>query len=94
MLMLCYACAYAYALVRTSLNAPFFPLKCSISRPKKSLKCSDFMQLMRKCEKRKTNRWVRSSHVSAYVDAYVAGDLTCYAYVMHMLVKTSLSAHT
>ena len=32
-------------------------------------------------------KWVRSSYVSAYAYAYVAGVLTCYAYV---LVRTSL----
>ena len=42
---------------------------------------------MRKWEQHKTNKWVRSSYVSAYAYAYVAGVLTCYAYV---LVKTSL----
>ena len=30
------------------------------------------------------NKWVRSSYVSAYAYAYVAGFLTCYAYVMLM----------
>ena len=43
--------------------------------------------LMRKREQHKTNKWVRSSYVSAYAYAYVAGVLTCYAYA---LVRTSL----
>ena len=40
--------------------------------------------LMRKWEQHKTNKWVRSSCVSAYAYAYVAGVPTCYAYVMLM----------
>ena len=38
--------------------------------------------LLRKWEQHKTSKWVRSSYVSAYTYAYVAGVLTCYAYVM------------
>ena len=42
------------------------------------------LMLMRKREQHKTNKWVRSCYVSAYAYAYVAGVLTCYAYVMLM----------
>ena len=42
------------------------------------------LMLMRKREQRKKNKWVRSSYVSSYAYAYVAGVLTCYAYVMLM----------
>ena len=42
------------------------------------------LMLMRKWEQQKTNKWVRSSYGSAYAYAYVAGVLTCYAYVMLM----------
>ena len=35
-------------------------------------------------EQHKTNKWVRSSYISAYAYAYVTGVLTCYAYVMLM----------
>ena len=42
------------------------------------------LMLMRKWEQHKTNKWVRSSYVSAYAYAYIAGVLTCYAYVMLM----------
>ena len=45
---------------------------------------------MRKWEQHKTNKWVRSSYVSTYAYAYVAGVLTCYAYV---LVRTSLNIY-
>ena len=45
------------------------------------------LMLMRELEQHKTNKWVRSSYVSAYAYAYVAGVLTCYAYA---LVITSL----
>ena len=40
--------------------------------------------LMRKWEQHKTNKWGRSSNVSAYAYAYVAGVLTGYADVMLM----------
>ena len=42
------------------------------------------LMLMRKWEQHETNKWVHSSYVSAYAYAYVAGVLTCYAYVMLM----------
>ena len=42
------------------------------------------LMLMCKREQHKTNKWVRYSYVSAYAYAYVAGVLTCYAYVMLM----------
>ena len=45
------------------------------------------LMLMRKRKQHKTNKWVRSSYVSPYGYAYVAGVLTCYAYAP---VKTSL----
>ena len=41
------------------------------------------LMTMRKSEHHKTNKWVRS-YVSAYAYVYVAGVLTCYAYVMLM----------
>ena len=40
------------------------------------------LKLMQKWEQHKKNKGVRSSYVSAY--AYVAGVLTCYAYVILM----------
>ena len=41
--------------------------------------------LMPKWEQHKINKWARSSYVSAYAYAYVAGrDLTCHAYVILM----------
>ena len=42
------------------------------------------LMLMRKWEQHKTNKWVPSSYFSADAYAYVAGVLTCYAYVMLM----------
>ena len=38
----------------------------------------------------KTKKWVRSSYVSAYAYAYVAGVLTCYAYHLFVLCCSHL----
>ena len=40
------------------------------------------LMLLRKWEQHKTNKWARSSYVSASAYAYVAGVLACYAYML------------
>ena len=42
---------------------------------------------MRKWEKHKTSKWVRSPYVSAFAYAYVGGVLNCYVYVMLMRLR-------
>ena len=52
------------------------------------------LMLMRKREQHKTNKWVRSSYVSASAYAYVAGVLTCYVCDNQPLASTTGSATT